>query len=140
MNQLNALSSRVEYCVLAHYEYLRLISHFISDGDGVPRHKLLFVLFGALAVHIFEIGIFALGYWFADVGLHAGNFSGSHVLHAADSFGFSAEAYTSLGVGNLYPVGDLRLLAGMETLSGLLIIGWSTSFTFLAMTHYWDPR
>ncbi len=125
--------------VLTHYECLRLISLFISGRDGVPRHKLLSVIFGALAAHVFEIGIYALGYWLADSGLHAGDFSGIHVLHAADYFYFSAEAYTSLGVGNLYPVGNLRLLAGMETLNGLLLIGWSTSYTFLAMTRFWDP-
>jgi hypothetical protein len=125
--------------VLAHYECLRLISHFISGRDGVPRHKLLFVIFGALAAHIFEIAIYATVYWLADSGLHAGNFSGIHILHAADYFYFSAEAYTSLGVGNLYPVGNLRLLAGLETLNGLLLIGWSTSYTFLAMTRFWGP-
>jgi hypothetical protein len=125
--------------VLAHYECLRLISHFISGRDGVPRHKLLFVIFGALAAHIFEIAIYAAGYWLADSGLHAGNFSGIHILRAADYFYFSAEAYTSLGVGNLYPVGNLRLLAGLETLNGLLLIGWSTSYTFLAMTRFWGP-
>ena len=130
----------VTMTVLAHYECLRLISHFISGGDGIPRHKLLFVLFGALAAHVGEIAIFALGYWFADAALHIGNFAGIHVLHAADYFYFSAEAYTSLGIGNLYPVGDLRLLASMETLTGLLLIGWSTSYTFLAMTRYWDPK
>ena len=132
--------SLVTLAVLTHYECLRLISHFISGGDGIPRHKLLFVLFGALAAHIVEIAIFAVGYWFADVTLHVGNFAGIYVLHATDYFYFSAEAYTSLGVGNLYPVGDLRLLAGMETLNGLLLIGWSTSYTFLAMTRYWDPK
>jgi len=99
----------------------------------------LFVIFGALAAHIFEIAIFAGGYWFADSILHVGNFAGIYVLHAADYFYFSAEAYTSLGVGNLYPVGNLRLLAGLETLNGLLLIGWSTSYTFLAMTRYWGP-
>jgi Ion channel len=125
--------------VLTHYECLRLISHFISGRDGVPRHKLLFVIFGAFAAHIFEIAIYAAAYWFADSVLHAGNFFGIHILHAADYFYFSAEAYTSLGAGNLYPVGNLRLLAGLETLNGLLLIGWSTSYTFLAMTRFWDP-
>lgn len=130
----------VTLTVLTHYECLRLISHFIRGGDGIPRHKLLFVIFGALAAHIFEIAIFAVGFWFADVALHVGNFAGIHVLRTVDFFYFSAEAYTSLGAGNLYPVGDLRLLAGMETLNGLLLIGWSTSYTFLAMTRYWDAK
>jgi hypothetical protein len=37
-----------------------------------------------------------------------------------------------------YPIGNLRLLASIETINGLLLIGWSTSFTFLGMQRYWD--
>jgi hypothetical protein len=34
-------------------------------------------------------------------------------------------------------VGDLRLIASLEVLNGLLLIGWSTSFTYLSMLRYW---
>jgi hypothetical protein len=55
---------------------------------------------------------------------------------------FSAETYTSLGFGDIVPSGPLRLLAGVETLNGLLLIGWSASFTYLSMERFWDasPR
>lgn len=96
----------------------------------------MFVIFGALAAHIFEIAIFAAGYWFSDVTFHIGNLAGIHALHTADYFYFSAEAYTSLGIGNLHPAGNLQLLGCMETLNGFLLIGWSTSYTFLEMTRY----
>lgn len=124
--------------IFTHYESLRLIASIVRRQNGVVRRNLLFVVFGALAAHIVEIAIYAAGYWFADVVLHAGNFAGGHNLSPLDYFYFSAEAYTSLGMGNLYPIGDVRLLAGMETLNGLLLIGWSTSYTFVAMTRYWD--
>jgi hypothetical protein len=35
------------------------------------------------------------------------------------------------------PHGQLRLLAGVEALNGLLLIGWTTSYTFLAMEKFW---
>ena len=50
---------------------------------------------------------------------------------------FSAETYTSLGFGDLTPVGPVRLLAGVEALNGLLLIGWSASFLYLAMERFW---
>ena len=50
---------------------------------------------------------------------------------------FSAETYTSLGFGDLTPVGPVRLLAGTEALNGLLLIGWSASYTTIAMEHFW---
>lgn len=50
---------------------------------------------------------------------------------------FSAETYTSLGYGDVVPGGALRLLAGMEALNGLLLIGWSASFIYIAMERFW---
>jgi hypothetical protein len=38
-------------------------------------------------------------------------------------------AYSSLGYGDHGPVGHAHLLTGVETLNGLLLIGWSASFT-----------
>ena len=44
----------------------------------------------------------------------------------------------------LVPEGPLRLLAGAEALTGLVLVGWSSAFTFLHMQRYWhtteDPR
>ena len=34
-------------------------------------------------------------------------------------------------------VGELRLLAGVEALNGLLLIGWSASYTYIAMERFW---
>ena len=31
----------------------------------------------------------------------------------------------------------LRLLAGLEALNGMLLIGWTASFTFLSMERFW---
>jgi hypothetical protein len=33
----------------------------------------------------------------------------------------------------------LRLLAGAEALNGLVLIGWSASFTYIAMERFWSP-
>jgi hypothetical protein len=33
---------------------------------------------------------------------------------------------------------DIVKTAGLETLSGLMLIGWSTSFTYLSMRRFWD--
>ena len=55
----------------------------------------------------------------------------------ADEAYFSAETYTSLGFGDVVPNGSLRLLAGIEALNGLLMIGWSASFLFIEMQRHW---
>ena len=51
---------------------------------------------------------------------------------------FSAVAYTSLGFGDIYPTGDLRVVVAYTTVTGLLMMAWSAAFTFHAMQRYWD--
>ena len=45
---------------------------------------------------------------------------------------FSLVTYTSLGYGDIAPLGPARLLAGIESL-----IAWSASFTYLEMQRHW---
>jgi hypothetical protein len=49
-------------------------------------------------------------------------------------------SYTTLGVGDVYPKGLLRILVGVEALNGFLLITWSASFTYLMMQRYWHPE
>jgi hypothetical protein len=50
---------------------------------------------------------------------------------------FSATVYSILGFGDIIPGGPLRLLVGIESVTGLLMITWSASFTYLEMVQYW---
>ena len=43
-----------------------------------------------------------------------------------------------MGFGDVSPVGPLRLLAGAEALTGFMLIGWTASFTYLAMRDFWE--
>jgi hypothetical protein len=51
---------------------------------------------------------------------------------------FSFASYTSLGIGDIFPIGHIRLLTGIEALLGLLMIGWTASFLFLEMRSFWS--
>lgn len=53
---------------------------------------------------------------------------------------FSLVTYTSLGYGDIAPLGPARLLAGIESLIGRGLIAWSASFTYLEMQHHWCAR
>ena len=46
--------------------------------------------------------------------------------------------YTSLGLGDLVPTHDMRMLVGAEVLNGLVMIGWTISFTYLTMEKFWQ--
>ena len=46
--------------------------------------------------------------------------------------------YTSLGLGDIVPTGDVRMMTGAEALNGLVLIGWSVTYSFLAMEDFWE--
>ncbi len=123
-----------------HYEVLRMLSTYVPRIRIRPRARLLAVLFGTFFGHMLEITCYALAYFFLKDHFEMGNFGG----HFANSFSsylyFSAETYTTIGMGDIYPLGPLRLITGIEALNGLLLIGWSASFTYLAMQKFWHIK
>jgi hypothetical protein len=50
---------------------------------------------------------------------------------------FSGTVYSTVGFGDMVPVGAIRFMVGMEALTGLVMITWSASFTFLQMERDW---
>jgi len=42
-----------------------------------------------------------------------------------------------MGLYGATPVGPIRLIAAVEALNGLLLIGWSASFTYISMEKFW---
>jgi hypothetical protein len=110
-----------------HYEVLRGLSAGLPALRIPSRGKLLVVIFATFLAHAVEILLYAL----ATYALDPRHFPFNTALY------FSAETYTSLGYGDIVPTGDLRLLAGVEALNGLLLIGWSASYTYIAMERFW---
>ena len=120
-----------------HYEVLRGLSASLVTVAVSSRAKLLIVIFATFSAHALEILLYAAAVFLLVHYAHLGTLGG----HAGESLSatvyFSAETYTSLGYGDVVPTGDLRLLAGVEALNGLLLIGWSASYTYIAMERYW---
>ena len=111
-----------------HYEVLRGLSAGLPRLRIPSRGKLLVVIFATFLAHAVEILLYAVAVYLL------GHFSFNVSLY------FSAETYTSLGYGDVVPTGDLRLVAGVEALNGLLLIGWSASYTFIAMERFWQAE
>lgn len=137
---LLACALMVVITVLVHYESLRFITDRLVPRLRVhPRHELVYVILAVFVAHALEIGLFALAYHLlagAGIGRIHGAVDGSFF----DSLYLSLASYTSLGFGDVYPVGGLRLLSGAEALIGLLMIGWSAYFTYLGMERLWKAH
>jgi hypothetical protein len=126
--------------VLIHYEVLRWMSLLIPRLAIRPRLRVLFGVFGALTAHVTQIWLFGIAYYwvgtYGKLGALTGNTDGSLM----DSVYFSFTTYTSLGFGDIEPIGDLRFLAGLEALTGLVLIAWTASFMYLEMSRYWKGK
>jgi hypothetical protein len=123
--------------VVMFYEVLRLTSNHLSDLPIPPRARILVVVLSAFGGHTAAVWIYAAAYWVLAVWLEIPSFAGVPVAGFQDCLYFSVVTYTSLGFGDHVPVSHARLIAGVEALNGLLLIGWSASFTYLAMERYW---
>ena len=120
-----------------HYETLALLNALLPRLAMPQRLKVLAALVVVFAAHVLEMTLYALAYRVLGGLAHLGTLSGGASSNFAACLYFSAETFTSLGFGDVTPGGPLRLLAGMETLNGLLLVGWSASYIHLSMDRFW---
>lgn len=123
-----------------HYEVLRLLTAALPILQVRPRLRLVFVILGAFCAHFAEILLYGFAYWLLASRLDIGSMGQPGPLPFSRCLYFSAETYTTLGYGDVLPHGDLRLLAGLEALNGMLLIGWTASYTYLSMERFWGSR
>lgn len=126
--------------VVIHYEALRLLAIHVEDLK-LPfrvRLRMALVMLAIVVTHVLEILVFALGLYLAVRVVGVGDLAGqveNGTFH--DYLYFSLVSYTTLGFGDIYPTAGLRIITGVEALTGLLMITWSASFTFLYMEKFW---
>lgn len=128
-------------CVLIHYEVLNKLSTWLAQMRHLHRTRVLVLILGLLAAHVVEIWIYAVAFGLLDGMADFGRIThlqvpdpGSHWL---DYVYYSFVTYTTVGYGDIVPVGPIRFIAAAEALNGWLLLGWSVSFTFLEMQRFW---
>ncbi len=128
--------------VLIHYEALRLIGDAAPHLKIRPRARIIAVIMAAFAAHTIEVWLYAVAFFLLDRFAGIGHLTGAGVEEFPAFVYYSSVTYTTLGLGDLAPHGALRLLSGVEALNGLVLIGWTASFTYLTMEKFWDlhPR
>lgn len=132
---INALV--VTVVVVIHYETLRVLTTKLPALPIRPRLRVVYGVLGSMLAHLAEVWVFAFTYYglirLDYFGTLEGNFDGS----LRDCAYYSITAYSSLGTGDIAPVGLIRFVSGMEALCGLVLITWSASFMFIEMQKYW---
>lgn len=120
-----------------HLTALKWCSGGMARVPMWPSMRVLAVLTLLFVVHMLQVGVFAIAFALAERGLNLGTFAGEPIKTMLDYYYFSAITYTSLGIGDIFPIGHLRFLTGVEALIGLLLIAWSASFLYAMMNRLW---
>ena len=126
-------------CCLLHLFVLERLGRWIYRRKETIRHPLPIVLTTIFVTHLLEVVLYALGLslldWAGEGELRGAIVGGPGWFQ--DHFYFSIASYTTLGIGDILPHGNIRIVAGLEALNGLVLVAWSASFTYLIMERLW---
>lgn len=128
----------VAFVVLVHYEGLAIISSWLAKrSETNSRRNVLYGIFSVLALHVFEIWVFGITVWLLLKYPETGHVAGANPLQLLDSVYLASVTYTTVGFGDVAPIGPIRFIAGTMSLTGFVLITWSASFTYLEMERFW---
>lgn len=115
--------------VLIQFEILYFTRKYISKVIRKNIRVLAF-MFVFLIIHMIIIWFFALCYNIYIIYDPKSLIFGNLDYNFLDFVYLSLTSYTSLGIGDVEPVGNVKFLVGIEPLLGLLLIAWNASFLF----------
>jgi len=123
-------------CVAIHALATKLIvryvvrPHLAIDRRDHSVTWLLIVLVTCFAVvHLMEVALWAGLYLVADI-----------MPDVETAVYFSAITYTTVGFGDVVLPQGWRLLAGIEGLTGILLVGWTSAVIFYVLTRTNEAR
>ena len=120
-----------------HYEILWRLNHVLPRLHLYPaRASVLLAVLGAFVSHFIQISLFACAYLF----IQGRGEAGAGHMDFRTALYFSTQIYTTLGLGDIYPVSRARGIVEAESITGFLMISWTASFTFLEMNRFWSSR
>jgi len=121
-----------------HYEVLRTCIRLLPAIAHKRRQRVIFLILIIMLTHAVEIWFFGIAYLILMQWDAFGSIGGTvEIRSIIDYVYYSAMVYTTVGFGDLLPYGPIRFMTGMEALTGLVMITWSASFTFLEMQRDW---
>jgi hypothetical protein len=128
---------------LLTYEVLGYVWNLLPRLTISRRLRVLLVIMPIFIIHILNIWFYAGVYFLIENLTNFGALTGS-IGKAALTYEsfierlyFSASTYASLGLGDITPTRNLRMLTSAEVLNGLVLLGWTISFTYLTMEKFW---
>jgi hypothetical protein len=128
---------------LIMYELFGKVWLLLTTFLPTNRVRVILILFPIFLAHILNIwlyaGVFLALDLYTDMGKITGlaHITGLNFSSFLDCLYFSSISYTTVGFGDLVATGPMRMLSGTEALNGLILMGWTISFTYLSMEDFW---
>ncbi len=112
--------------VLIHW--LARVRRVLESPSTLRRVALLLRLFlGIVLLHLIQVGLWAVVFWQAQ-----------ELPNLETALYFSLATYTTIGFGDVVVGPGWRVLAGIEGLTGILLVGWSTAFVFAVVNRMYE--
>ena len=132
-----ATIAAVTACVLLQYEGLVLVWRALARYGGARRAKVVYAILSVILIHVLEIWVFGVTIWALLWWPAAGELAGPEYADIFECVYLSAVTFSTVGFGDIAPVGPIRFLSATEALCGFVLITWSASFTYLEMEKFW---
>src|SRR5262245_14837743 len=112
--------------VLIHW--IARLRGILDSPSAIRRLTLLLRLFlWIVLLHVTQVGLWAAVYW-----------ETAELPTLESAVYFSLVTYTTIGFGDVVLGPGWRVLAGIEGLTGIILIGWSTAFVFAVVNRMYE--
>lgn len=128
-----ALGLAVAIFVLSVAGHLSVVSwgrRLLNYRSSLPIKLAVALL--ALFSHLAVATLFAFGFWLGTI-LELGSFADAPLMGWMDYFYFSLVNLTTLGLGDVYPTQHLRVIAGVEAVTGFILISCTAQLFWLSL-------
>lgn len=123
------------------YEVLHVIWIYSGKLRRRPHYALNLFMLVIFATHTLCVWAYGALYYVLEHVYHFGKLGGvTGEPNFISYVYFSATTYTTVGYGDTFPLGPFRMIAGVEAINGLILIGWSVTLTYFAMERLWGYR
>ena len=122
-------------CVIVQSAGMLLLIHWLARARQVlesPRvlRRVAFLVrlfVWIVLLHLIQVGLWAIVFW-----------RSREVPTLETAVYFSLTSYTTIGFGDVVLGPGWRVMAGVEGLTGLLLVGWSTAFVFAVVNRMYE--
>ena len=127
---LAAAFSLLAASIVLHYKTMIWTRSWLSQSGTRRRSGALLGMATMIGAQLVSVLLYAIAYLVLGEAGGVGSLEGEIQGGFMDPLYFSLMSYTTLGVGDIYPLGGFRIISGIEALNGFALIGWTASFAY----------